>query len=62
MSEVIPLNGHRPGVVHEVICVFCGDRWFAVANPKMMLRDYDCEGCGKTGGVILTGQPLDGEF
>jgi hypothetical protein len=56
------IGDHRPGVIHEVICVFCGKRWVSVSDPKLVLRDYDCESCDQTGGVILTGQPLDGEF
>lgn len=46
--------------INEVICLHCLHRWVSVHPYKgKWMKDWECPKCGKTGGIIRTGQPLD---
>lgn len=57
-SAVIDIENGMPHVISEVICVRCCRRWLAVRPEGTLLKDIECPGCGKTGGVIETGEEL----
>ena len=50
-----------PHVVSEVICVRCFERWYAVRPAETLLKDMICLNCLTVGGVIETGEILEGE-
>jgi len=55
MAKTIELpNPHK---VSEVICVQCGERWFAVRPVGTLLKNLECGGCGY-GYVIETGETI----
>lgn len=58
MSKVEPIEKNLPHTVSEVICVFCGHRWISVRPTSVLLKHIECP-CGRVGGVIETGQPLE---
>lgn len=45
---------------HEVVCLKCLHRYFAVALTSTPLKNYECPECGEIGYIILTGQPIEG--
>lgn len=57
-NSVIDIENERPHLISEVICVRCCRRWLAVRPEGTLLKDMECPGCGKTGGVIETGEEL----
>jgi hypothetical protein len=59
--KVIAIEEKMPHIAAETICVFCGGRGFDVFPWCVKLADLECSACRKTGGVILTGQPLEEE-
>lgn len=60
MTNVSYIEDYRkePHVVQEVICVKCCTRWIAVAPKTLLLKNYECNNCGK-GYVIKTGQEIN---
>ena len=56
---ITPIEEKMPHKVSEVICVRCCRRWIAVRPECVPLKDLECPGCGKTGGVIETGEEID---
>ena len=58
MEKVVDIEERKPHTVSEVICVKCGNRWISVRPEKTLLKDIECENCGK-GYVVETGQALD---
>lgn len=49
-----------PHKVSEVICVKCGKRWICVRPDTTLLKDLECERCGR-GYVIETGERMEEE-
>lgn len=60
MNNVSYIEDYRkiPHVVQEVICVKCCTRWIAVAPTSLLLKEYECDRCGK-GYIIKTGQEIN---
>ncbi len=58
-ANVVRMEEYLPHSVSELICVKCGHRWIGVYPSAMPLKDFRCAGCMETGGVILTGQPIE---
>ena len=58
---ITPIEEKMPHKVSEVICVWCGRRWIAARPEGTQLKDLECPECGKTGGVIETGEEIDDE-
>lgn len=56
--SITNINANKPYKVSEVICVMCGTRWISVRERETLLKELDCEKCGK-GYVIETGEWLD---
>ena len=62
MADIIELDEHRPHECFEAICLHCKFRWLAVCPVDVVpMKDWECDECGKMGGIIRTGQPLDFE-
>lgn len=59
-NKIIPIEEKMPHKVSEVICVRCCRRWLAVRPKGTLLKSLECPGCGQTGGVIETGEEIDG--
>ena len=57
-SAVIGIENGMPHVLSEVICVRCCRRWLAVRPEGTLLKDMECPGCRRNGGVIETGEEL----
>lgn len=60
MGKVIDFEEGLLHVRSEVICVKCGDRWYAVRPQETKLIDLECSKCGP-GYVIETGEELDAD-
>ena len=60
-AQIHSIEENLPHVCHEVICVLCGHRYIAVAPIDVPLKQYECGGCGKSGGIIWTGQVYNRE-
>lgn len=58
MGEMVYWEEMRPHCISEVICIHCGRRWIAVYPADLWLKDVSCA-CGRSGGVIKTGQWLE---
>lgn len=58
MGRIVEITESEPHKVSEVICVKCGDRWFAVRHVETKLKNIECKKCGK-GYVIETGEILE---
>lgn len=58
MNNVVDIEEYLPHEVFEAMCVFCHHRWIAVAPEETLLKNLECGGCNKCGGVFRTGQPL----
>lgn len=58
MAKVMDIDSRKPHSVSEVICVKCGKRWVSVRPKTTLLKELECEKCGR-GYVIETGQILD---
>ena len=58
-NAVIDIENGMAHVISEVICVRCCRRWLAVRPEGTLLKDMECTGCGKNGGVIETGEEID---
>ena len=56
---IVPIEEKMPHKVSKVICVRCCRRWIDVRPEGILLKDLECPGCGKTGGVIETGEEID---
>lgn len=54
----IKLDEYRVHKVSEVICVKCGKRWISVRPVKTLLKELECENCGR-GFVIETGEEMN---
>jgi len=64
-DKVVNLQEYKeenaPHEVAELICLHCMKRWIS-AHPKgSWVGRWACPKCGKVGGIIYTGQPLDNE-
>jgi hypothetical protein len=57
-SNIINIEEGLPHKVSEVICVKCGQRWYAVRPEDTKLIDLECGNCG-TGYVIETGEEMN---
>lgn len=57
-NKIINIDANNPHTVSEVICVKCGRRWISVRPENTLLKDLECEDCGK-GFVIETGQVME---
>lgn len=57
-NNVIDIEANLSHNVTEFICVKCGKRWIGVYPSSTLLKDLECENCGK-GYVIKTGQELE---
>ena len=55
------MEAQKPHTVSEVICVKCLKRWICVRPSNTLLKDLECENCGRIQSVIETGQVLDTE-
>lgn len=53
------LNREVPFVVERVICIRCLHRWNSTHPAMVLLENIECPECGKTGGVIRTGDELN---
>lgn len=58
-NSVIDIEIGMPHLISEVICVRCCRRWLAVRPEGTLLKNMECPGCGKKGGVIETGEEID---
>lgn len=54
---MIDIEEYWPHKISEVICVKCGKRWIAVRPENLLLKELECENCGK-GFVIETGEEI----
>lgn len=57
-ERVINLDEMRPHRVAETICVQCRKRVVSVWPDGTPLARLVCSGCGMSGFVILTGEPI----
>lgn len=60
MGEVIDINKDKPHIVSELICVKCSRRWIGVRPQETLLKNIECPDCKECGGVIETGQDMEG--
>lgn len=64
-NKIVSLQDYKeensPHEVAEVICLHCMNRWISVHEQGEWLANWECPKCGKTGGIIYTGQPLPEE-
>lgn len=57
LSRIIIFEENMPHTTSEVICVKCCSRWIAVRPIATILKQIECDKCGK-GYVIETGQEI----
>ena len=57
-NKVIELQDYKPHRYSEVICIKCHHRYICVRPEIVLLKDLECENCGK-GFIIETGEILD---
>lgn len=57
MGEI--LDFPKEHVESELICIGCKYRFIDVRPEDVWLKDLECPHCGKTGLLIMTGQPID---
>jgi hypothetical protein len=60
-GEVIPIEDGVPHFGAEMICVFCGKRGLDIFPRTVRFKDLECGSCGKSGGMVCTGQPIEGD-
>ena len=60
MADIIDINKNQPHEVSELICIKCYYRYIGVYPQATLLKDLECENCGK-GFIIKTGQILNDE-
>lgn len=60
MRKLIDISEKQPHEVAELICIKCYHRYIGVYPSTTLLKDLECENCGK-GFIIKTGQTLDDE-
>lgn len=60
MADIIDINKNQPHEVAELMCIKCYHRYIGVYPQATLLKDLECENCGK-GFIIKTGQTLDDE-
>lgn len=58
-GEVIDISERQPHEVAELICIKCLHRYIGVYPQATLLKDLECENCGK-GFIIKTGQTIEG--
>jgi hypothetical protein len=59
MNNISNIEEYKPHKVSEVICVFCGYRCIDVRPVGVLLKNLECGGCRRVGGVIETGEVMD---
>ena len=57
MGKLIDINENRPHEVAELICIKCFHRYIGVYPQTTLLKDLECQNCGK-GFIIKTGQTV----
>ena len=60
MADIIDINKNQPHEVSELICIKCYHRYIGVYPQATLLKDLECENCGK-GFIIKIGQILNDE-
>jgi hypothetical protein len=61
MYRHIEKDEKKPHIVHEAICLSCLHRWIEVRPQGTLLKDLECPHCKNIGGVIATGQEIEGD-
>lgn len=61
MGKIVDIDANKPHEVSECMCVKCLHRWIDVRPEGVWLKGLECPGCGQSGYVICTGQPIDEE-
>ena len=57
-GKVIEIEEGMPHNMAETICIFCGKRAVDIWPEGVLLKDLECS-CGRKGGIICTGQPME---
>lgn len=60
-TKILNFEEGLPHRVSEVICVKCGQRWFAVRPTATLLKELECNKCG-AGFVIETGEIIEHSY
>lgn len=60
MADIIDINENQPHEVAELTCIKCYHRYIGVYPSITLLKDLECEKCGK-GFIIKTGQTIRGD-